>query len=552
MELGVATHFAQGWSVEIVEPAMNIGVDLVRDELPWPEIEMEPGVYMFSGSKAVYPDLLEIKDINLNLVFTQTNHLHDSGFTPYTPEGREAFAQFVSESLRRHQFVSTVEIGNEYNSQPFVSGPIKSAPYEERAGSYVDLLKAVDEVVSVEFPQVKVLGGAAHSIPIEFLLAQAEMGALDYLDGIAFHPYSSPPEKVGVHLDMLRTALAPATPSLHATEFGGDFATFDEAARYLIKMTTALSAARVESAYWYSLKAQQYLPMMELLASDGSREPAAEAFDLIKNDLLSLGDAVRLPSAADTYIYAYGTRAIVAWGQPRLFSVASDIEWRDSQGRSIDPPTRLDPDIPVIALSQEPIDFDAAIVLGPSGILADSFHDFDPRLDAKGATGNWRFSAIREDGTTIPLEAMGGGGIQSEAWRPYIGSHRLRPFGISEDVILPVDFTSLEHPPQSYRIRERFVSPSAKDATICGLWNVDNGTTDGVSLQIFVDGSEVISKVVKDSFRFRIDDQTLSAGSHVDILTGPKDDPTGDRVHRHLRIVEAWSAEASCRAFRSE
>ncbi|WP_299822220.1 hypothetical protein [uncultured Jannaschia sp.] len=549
MELGVATHFSQGWPLEIVEAAQEIGVDSVRDALTWPRIEQQVGSFTFLGPESTYPDLLALEGIDLQLVFAHTNSLYDQGFTPHTPEGREAFANFVAEALQRHPFVRIIEIGNEYNSQTFVTGPVAAA-YEARAEHYIDLLKAVDAKVSVEFPDVTILSGAAHSIPVEFLQAQVQLGSLEHSDGIALHPYTSPPEKVGVHLDMLRAALAPADPPIHATEIGATFDSFDAAAPYLVKMTTALSASGAASAFWYSLREQDALPRMELLAKDGAPKPAADAFALVKERLLPIGDAGRLVSDPYTYLYAFGQSAVVAWGVPQDITIRGEVEWRDSQGRDIPPPQRLDPDEPVIAFFDDPADLATAVTLGPHDLLADSFYDFDPRLDAEGRSGNWTFEAVRSDGTVLPLTGMGGGGRQSEAWRPYVGSPLLRPLGVSEDVVRPVDFTTPDRPGQAYQIRETFVAPDAAKATVCGVWDVRQDTTDGVTLTLHLDGRTIHESVVTDVLHLRIDELDLGPGSRLEILTGPNADPTGDRVRRHVRIAGPSQADALCSTLR--
>lgn len=551
MDLGVATHFAQGWSLELVQPAQEIGVDLIRDGLTWRDIEQERNIYVFSGPRARYPDRIASEGIELRLVFAQTNPLYDDDTTPHTDEARAGFAEFVFQSLRRNPFVRTIEIGNEFNAQSFLSGVVLDAPYEERAAYYVDLLKAVHARISVEFPEVEIIAGAAHSIPIEFLKQQVALGALEYSDGLAVHPYTSPPEKVGAHLDMLRAAIAPADPAIHATEFGGDFNSFEEAGNYLVKMTTALSASGVDSAIWYALREENGLPRMELLDFDGVPRPSAASFEFVKRELLPRGDAVRLPSDPYTYLYSFGPNAVVAWGEPRSITIEGDVDWRDAEGNLVDAPGTLDPDRPIVALSRDGAALAPAIRLGPQGLIADSYHDFDPRLGPDGAGANWSYHAVYDDGTLVPLTEMGGGERQSEAYRPYVGSEWLRPLGISEDIVGPVDFSTEDTPGLGVKIRERFVAPADTTATLCGVWRVNPGTVDGVTLRIALDGEEILDEVVNDTFSMRLDDMTLVEGQTLDIITGTNADPTGDTVERRVKIARPAEADQLCETSRN-
>jgi arabinogalactan endo-1,4-beta-galactosidase len=91
---------------------------------------------------------------------------HDGGSTPYTQAGVRAFASYTAEVLRRFPEIGMVEVGNEMNSATFAWGPGWQGSIEERAASYVRLLAATSAAVRAERPDVTVLGGAAHSIPI--------------------------------------------------------------------------------------------------------------------------------------------------------------------------------------------------------------------------------------------------------------------------------------------------------------------------------------------------------------------------------------------------
>jgi hypothetical protein len=535
MELGAAVHFSQGWPYEIVEPAKAIGLGIVRDTIRWSVVETAPGTYDFAGTAIDYPRLLALNGIELRPVFGWGNPLYDAGATPHTAEGRAAFAEFVAMVLRRNPLINTIEIGNEFNAQNFVAGPVAESPYAERAGHYARLLAAVHDRVRPEFPNVAILGGALHSIPVAYARTLLAEGAFRDMDGLAFHPYTSPPELVGLHLELL-----------HATEFGGEFETFEEAAPYLVRMVAALAAAGVSSAIWYSLREQPWYTRMELLDLEGAPRPAGESFAFAQEALLPHAPVERLPTDPLTHLYSFGGRALVAWGLPRPIAVDADVVWFDSRGRPIASPAALDPDEPVIALADAPIDFAAATVLGEQATITDSFFAFDPRLDAEGAAGAWSYHAVRSDGTREPLSLMEGGERQGEGWRPYVGDPWRRPLSVSESGLRPVDFSTHENPGLGYAVLERFMMPESATVSLCGNWRVRADSGDGVHLTITAGGRQLFAGVVAGEIDLRFDALALEAGDALEFLVGSNADPEADWTGRHVRVVQAAQADAVC------
>lgn len=546
MDLGAATHFAQGWSIEIVEEAREIGVGLMRDEIPWNMIEQEPGVFAFTHPNVAFPARLAASGIDLRLVFPYGNPLYDEGGTPHSEEALAAYAEYIAQVLHRYPLVRSIEVGNEFNSQSFVFGHVKEAPYDARNSFYLAMIRAVSERLDEEFPNVEILGGAAHSIPVAYLREQVELGVLDYADGLAFNPYTTPPEHLETQVAILREAIAPADPPLHAPEFGNTFDTFEDAPPYLVKMASAMAAARFETAIWYALREQQWFPRMELVASDGALRPAGEAYAFMKNEVLARGEAERLPADDFTRLYRFGDSALVAWGLPRGIEFAEAAEFFDARGRPIAAPAALDPDAPVIALFDGPVDMQAAIRLAPQAVLADTYWEFDPRLDAEGRSGNWTYGAETGEGIREPLGLMEGGAVQSEGWTPYIGSNWRRPLGISPRGLIPVDFGTETQTGPVYSVFETFTAPSAVQATICGVWEPSADSTDGVTLTISHDGAPLFDAVVSERTVVWLPDIDLEEGDAVDFLIGPNESPAGDWTQRTIRLVEAGADQEHC------
>ena len=159
MKLGVATHFEQGWGTEWLAKAKAVGADLIRDEQSWGKIELSPGNFNFPASQSNYLQMAAGENIPALLVFTSGNTLYDSGHTPYTAEGRQAYANFIVEVLKKYgSEVKEIEVWNEFNGN--YSGPGAG----DRSQSYTLLLKTVWDTVKPLFPDVAILGGSTNVI----------------------------------------------------------------------------------------------------------------------------------------------------------------------------------------------------------------------------------------------------------------------------------------------------------------------------------------------------------------------------------------------------
>lgn len=282
------------------------------------------------------------------------------------------------------------------------------------------------------------------------------------------------------------------------------------------------------------------------MSKEGDILPAGESFGFLQNALLPLGPVKRIASDPMTHVYSFGDRALVAWGLPRAIAIDAEVEWRDARGRPVDPRDAIDPVDPIIVLSDEPVNFGTALRLGPQAATADSFYDFDPRLNADGRAGNWAYHAVRGDGVVEPLTLMEGGAKQSEAWRPYIGSEWRRPLMVHERGLRPADFSDGAEPTHAYAVRERFIAPADVKATVCGIWQVREDSSDGVTLKISVDDTVRYDDVIKDRAVVRLNDLQLAAGSTVDFLVGSNGNTDGDWTMRRIRVVEPRSADRLC------
>lgn len=543
MSLGATTHFAQGWPLTVLSSATQVGVAGIRDELAWNRIETSPGTYDFSDTRTNYLDVLgDTRPITI--VFNYPNDHYDDGGTPHSDAGRTAFARFIVATLDRFPNITNVEIGNEFNGQDFVFGTIHDAPYSERAGYYFAILKAVYDAVKLHHPQVTVLGGAAHSIPVGYFRQLFALGALDTMDGVVIHPYTSDPEHVATHIAILNAAMGADAVPIYATEFGKELDDPNETAPYLMKMATALAASGVTGADWYALRQEPYYRNMGLVDLDGTLMPAGKAFRLAQTLLRAAGSPTDVSPDPFTYAFQYGDHAMVLWGEPRTISLAPGIRALDSTGSEIASANLLlDPDNPLVLLGRQPVALGASVTLGPQALIADSYHQFDWTNDPGGADGfegPWSYHVLRGTGSLEPLHSMDGGTIQAEGWHPYIGHSMLRPVFVTARAVLPADFADGTDPAHRFAVVERFTADRAGPVDIRGTWQVHRDSEDGVTLDIIADGSVLYRSTVREAVSVDLPGIALQAGSTVDFIVGVNSNPQGnDTTRRHIQIVRA-------------
>ncbi|KKK82122.1 hypothetical protein LCGC14_2806560, partial [marine sediment metagenome] len=136
--LGAASNFGQGWTPDVLAASEAIPVTDFRDAVYWRLVAGdEDGVGRdYSAARARYPDLLPELDARLSLTVNNGHPAHDAGKTPHSPEAIAAFAGFAADMVTRFPAIDRVEVGNEMNSDTFVSGPMRGAGMADRARLY--------------------------------------------------------------------------------------------------------------------------------------------------------------------------------------------------------------------------------------------------------------------------------------------------------------------------------------------------------------------------------------------------------------------------------
>ncbi|MET0377264.1 MAG: calcium-binding protein, partial [Rhizorhabdus sp.] len=541
MQLGATSHFSQGWDLSLLDAAAPLGVRHLRDEIGWASIEKVPGVYDFSSLDVAYVDRLLSKGFMPTLVFQGGNPLYDGGATPFTAAGRAAFADFVAATVQHFQGVRSIEVGNEFNSNDFVSGPVRDSDYALRDDYYLALLEAVHSQVKAIRPDVQILGGAAHSIPVGYFEPLIANGALGLMDGIVIHPYTSEPEELAKQLDVFRTAMGGSQLPIYATEFSKASPDAEDNAGYLVKMATVMAAAGVAGADWYGLREEggggtSWYTNQALLTLSGAITPAGRAFAFEQTMLLNRGTPERIAVDDFTFAYRYGSDALVIWGAQRDINVAGPARYFDAQGREIAKPTAIDPDEPLIVISDGPISYGTTFTLGASGLVADSFTQFDFTNEPTGAQtfeGPWSYfveSVVA--GSLTPLYTQGGGEVAWSNWTPYLGSDWLRPLSLGSRTVSPVDFGTPGHP-NVFKIVERYTASEAASVTIKTTWDVIDTSVDGIDLTIKHNGVAIYAGIVRNVAAIDLPHVVLARGDTLDFVTGTNGTPAGGDATDH-------------------
>lgn len=512
--LGVQTHFAQGWDIDGLRLLPGLGAIEIRDEVGWREIEEEPGIYDMSAFSG-YLDAVRGAGAVPLVLFIGTNDNYDGGTTPYTEEGRNAFAQYVTAVIDSYpDLIHRIEIGNEYNSDG-VTGP-----YREKSGHYMGLLiKDVVPVVKAAHPDTEILCTGAHSVATGYFRKVFETGALDYCDAVSFHPYRDEPEHVDSEIERLKALMREfgGEKPLYATEFGKWFEDPEDAPDFMLKMVSLMGSAGVSGAYWYALFNEEWWPNMGLLKSNEEEMPAARAFRFLQETLLPLGRPVSKGERGEDHLYEFGNkgRAFVAWGAaPARLVVEGEARFFDSSGNPIDP---------VPDLSAQPV-----VIMG-NGVRVQIERE-RPVYSAFYGYGSapWSYLAMQPGGKEQPFQVM------DWNWNPYLGAPYHNPMKVTPTAVEAALFDS-----RPYHTVERFTAPQTGEYEIRGRWFRDKEQdSDGADIYVALNGRTLATGVVADApFEWIAAPLSLKAGDQVDFAVGPRAKAGGDWVRRDITIV---------------
>ena len=309
---GVMTHFAKGWSTDIIPLIEKAGISHVRDEQPWRLVERQPGHYEFPPRLSAYMSELAAHHLDALIVLAFSNPLYDGDQTPFSDAGRAGYAAYARAVVQHYApALSAVEIWNEYNGS-FCAGPCRG----DRPAYYTPMLQEAYKSVKAANPLLTVLGGAAVPIPLPYFRGLFDKGALDAMDAVVIHPYRRQPEGVGEQIESLRQLMARygAQKPIWATEFG-DLADMrknrDDVARYLVRMSVLLLSAKVDRLYWYLMRDYQEFTGLGLVRDENdplgryAATPAYAAYAILIHQLDGARFVRREPSDPRTRVYIF-------------------------------------------------------------------------------------------------------------------------------------------------------------------------------------------------------------------------------------------------------
>ncbi|WP_170464912.1 glycosyl hydrolase [Ruegeria arenilitoris] len=511
-KLGVQTHMEQGWSVAAVELAQELGATHLRDEIGWATAERQPGVYNFEVADKYMLPMLQKGMVPL-IVITDTNPLYDDGDTPHSKEGREGFAAWVS-AIFGHYGVENVqiEIGNEFNSSDFISGPFTQDPPAYLAA----LVRAVRKRLDQDHPDAKIICSGLNTIAIGFYQEFFRKGGLQACDAISVHPYRDNPNTLLTELNRLTTLMQEygGERPIFVTEFGNWFDDQHDAPDYMIKMVTQMAAAGISEAYWYALLDEPWWPNMGLRTINAeNRKPAADSFEFLQNSLLPLGRPVASETIEPARIYEFGQNgeAFVVWGSGGEFEVSGEAKFFDSRGRPIDPVSRMS-DAPVLILGQ-----DLDVRLKTLNMHADTQYQFN--------RPPWSYYARRPSIGLVPLE------IIDWNWPSFRGAPDLSPLRITDDGVTTARFND-----RPYSAIERFTAQMDGSFEINGWWQAYS-QSEKARLSIQHNGTLIHdAEVTEDGYTLPEISLVLQTGDTLDfeiVPTGPEGDAS---VKRRIKI----------------
>jgi len=249
---GVNIHFTDARPGEMKMLAAS-GVKWIRMDFVWGATEREPGQYDFRAYERLLKSLDEF-GIKALFILDYANRHYDQGLSPYSDEGRQAFARWAAAAAKHFQGRGILwEMYNEPNIHFW-----KPKPNVEH---YIKLAIEVGKAIRREAPGEIYIGPATSQIDMKFLEACFQAGLLEYWDGVSVHPYrQSAPETVLPEYQKLAELIARYAPAgkkipIISGEWGYSavWRNYDETrqGKYLPRQWLTNIAAGIPVSIWY-------------------------------------------------------------------------------------------------------------------------------------------------------------------------------------------------------------------------------------------------------------------------------------------------------------
>ena len=560
---GVMTHFATGMPLDdrLLPILEKGGIAWIRDEQPWDALEKTRGHYDFPRQDTAYMEAA--KKAGMNVLFDASfgNELYDGQpgvkvykLAPYTPEGCAGYANYCAAVLQRYgSQLHDIEIWNEYNGT-FCDG----AAAKDRPKYYTELLKAAYAKVKSVRPDVQVLGAAAVKIPIPYLEKLFQLGALDFMDAVAVHPYQTPETGVRSLTDLValtRKYNGGKSKPIWATECGDSHDhTPDraEAASHLVRMMVLESTfPEVQRIIWYLSRDFREFPNMGLVHADtdpaGAFTPVM-SYVAYANLIHLLTDArfVQREKTDDrTLVYRFESPAQTVWacwsavGTARM-NFAGPVRRLSIVGSEMPPSSGKEPSAvildatPLFVVAKTGAVADVAETPRPDQLIANSLRDFS----SEQGKGGWSYGYIGNDKSgsapydpakVTPMSWLPSPGDWADVWTGPGKYFSLSEEGGSGGVI---------NSGQGWAVL-RWTSDRSGSVHITASPRAA-AQGDGIGVKVFAEGRELFSQLLPPKANATIDLSTqVSEGTRLDFVVTPGagTDTVFDHVDWNISIL---------------
>lgn len=338
---GVDTHYGHNWDSDSIPLYATMGAKFLRDGTDWSVVEQEKGVMKITEHYQSAMDLAAAQHMNVlqmlafgNKFYYPNSKLPVYQAAPYTQEGYDQYTRYCKFMVDHFQpQPEFFEIWNEYNGG-FAQGPAAGRPE-----IYAAMIKTAYPAIKKMNPKAFVVGLSTAGLPMSWIEEAFKHGALNYMDGVAVHPYgySSAPESMEPSLIQLRALICKYNHGkekpIWATEQGwyqikagesGNREPITEfvQAEYLVRGWTVMLGQNLQKMCWYVGQNNVDFPTMGLIASAEdprgkyAPKPAYVAYGTLIRELTGFTFSHREKSPPHIYDYLFtkgGEERRVLW-----------------------------------------------------------------------------------------------------------------------------------------------------------------------------------------------------------------------------------------------
>jgi len=223
----------------------------------WDRIERERGNFYFADYDAFVDTANNEGKKILAVLGYETPWLYPKGKSKryISPENIPFFLNFVEETVRH--FRGRVHVWNIWN-EPNLMFSYWKGPRKD----YIELTRLTAQRIREVDPDAYIMGGAFWRAPAGLIKSMRKAGAMENLDGLAFHPYSVYPRGAMQAHDKLLNILSTINYSnpVWITEVGYPTAgwyptkvSLNEFPAYVVKTITGAAARGARALLWYQL-----------------------------------------------------------------------------------------------------------------------------------------------------------------------------------------------------------------------------------------------------------------------------------------------------------